>query len=128
MKIVIDACMSPAWIACLAEGGHDAVHWSTLGDPRAKDRTVMAWAVREGRIVLTNDLDFGAILAATGATSPSVLQIRTEDVLPDTCGARVLAAPRRFGTEIELGALISVDARTDRARILPIRGSSRRPE
>jgi predicted nuclease of predicted toxin-antitoxin system len=73
MKIVVDMSMSALWVACLTDAGHDAVHWSSVGDARAKDRAIMEWAARSGRTVLTNDLDFGAILAATGAASPSVL-------------------------------------------------------
>lgn len=81
----------------------------------------MTWAVAGGHIVLTNDLDFGAILAATGGTSPSVLQLRTENLLPDGCGPRVLDALAQFHVELVAGALISIDERTQRAKVLPIR-------
>jgi predicted nuclease of predicted toxin-antitoxin system len=30
-----------------------------------RDRTIMEWSLTNGYIVFTNDLDFGAILAAT---------------------------------------------------------------
>ena len=32
--------------------------------------------------LLTNDIDYGALLFATAAASPSVIRIRTEDVRP----------------------------------------------
>lgn len=121
MKIVVDMNLSPDWVAWLGSLGHDAVHWTGVGDPRAKDAAIMAWAVGEGRVVLTNDLDFGAILAATCATGPSVLQLRTEDVLPDTCGPRIAAAIAQFRTELDAGALVTIHASSQRASVLPIR-------
>ena len=42
----------------------------------------MAWARENRYTVFTNDLDYGALLFATAASSPSVIQIRTEDIRP----------------------------------------------
>ncbi len=75
-----------------------------------------------GCIVFTHDLDFGAILAATQASGPSVIQIRAENVLPEGAGDAVIAAIRRFQDGLERGALISVDPARARARILPLEG------
>ncbi|MDR1489081.1 MAG: DUF5615 family PIN-like protein [Desulfovibrio sp.] len=65
MKLLLDMNLSPRWVAWLAGEGIEAVHWSTLGAPDAPDETIMAVARAEGYIVLTHDLDFSAILAAT---------------------------------------------------------------
>jgi predicted nuclease of predicted toxin-antitoxin system len=83
VKVLIDMNLSPDWVAVLQGQGWPAVHWSTVGDPRATDRTIMDWAVANGSIVFTHDLDFGTMLALTHATGPSVLQVRGQDVLPD---------------------------------------------
>jgi predicted nuclease of predicted toxin-antitoxin system len=40
----------------------------------------MAYAKLHGRIVLTHDLDFSAILAATKGDKPSVVQVRAGNV------------------------------------------------
>lgn len=42
----------------------------------------MAWARANDRIVFTHDLDFGRLLALAGRVGPSVMQVRTQDVLP----------------------------------------------
>ncbi len=47
-------------------------HWSEVGDPRATDKAILDWARKNGYWVVTNDLDFGDILAATNALCPSV--------------------------------------------------------
>lgn len=121
MKIVVDACLSPNWAEWLGSAGHDAVHWRTIGAVSAPDGVVLAWAAAHGHVLLSNDLDFGAILAASGDTVPSVIQVRTQDVLPEAIGPRVASALRQFEAELTAGALVSIDDRTNRVRVLPIR-------
>ena len=120
MKLLLDMNLSPRWAEVLRQAGHDTVHWSTVGRPEAEDAELMAWARVHGFVVLTNDLDFGAILAATQAEGPSVLQIRTEAV-SRYLGERLLRALERFERDLLAGALITVDERRERARLLPIR-------
>jgi len=120
MKFVIDMNLSPRWVEVFMAAGLEATHWSALGDPRATDRSIMQWARSNGYIVFTHDLDFGAILAATQASGPSVIQIRAENVLPEDAGDTVIAAIHRFQDELEQGALISIDPENARARILPL--------
>jgi hypothetical protein len=67
MRILLDMNLSPRWGPVLKDLGHECRHWSDIGDPRATDATIMAWARSHDQVVLTHDLDFGAILAATEA-------------------------------------------------------------
>lgn len=89
MKFVVDMNLSPGWVKVLSAAGWEAMHWSETGMPRAIDATILDWARSRGYIVFTHDLDFGAILAATGAAGPSVIQVRADDVLPETLGDTV---------------------------------------
>ncbi len=65
MNILIDMNLSPEWCQVFASIGWKAYHWSTIGDLRAADHTLMQWALEHDCIVFTHDLDFGALLAAT---------------------------------------------------------------
>lgn len=65
MKILIDMNLSPRWVAFLTQAGWEAVHWSTVGDPRATDQSLMAYAREQGYVLFTHDLDFGILLALT---------------------------------------------------------------
>ncbi len=65
MKFLIDMNLSPKWCGILRAAGWDSVHWSQVGAATAPDHEVMQSAAVDGRIVLTHDLDFGALLAAT---------------------------------------------------------------
>ncbi len=120
MKILIDMNLSPSWVDVLHEAGHKAVHWSTVGNAKDSDQTILLWARNHGYLVFTHDLDFGAILAATQTDSPSVIQIRTWDVSPENCKSLVLETIDEFSHVIGQGALISVDIKHRRVRILPI--------
>ncbi len=120
VKILIDMNLSPDWIPLLKQHGWTAVHWSTFGDSTAPDSLVMGWASRNAHVVFTHDLDFGTALALTHARGPSVLQIRGQEVLPDSAGQAVVAAFRQYEAELASGALVVVDSKKLRVRILPL--------
>jgi predicted nuclease of predicted toxin-antitoxin system len=80
----------------------------------------MAYAVQTGSVVFTHDLDIGAILASTSGSQPSVLQLRSQDVSPESMGAPVLAALRQFSAELAAGALVTIDPTRSRVRLLPL--------
>ena len=113
--------ISPAWISVLEEAGYAAIHWSTIGSPSAPDHEILAWAKTNSYVLFTHDLDFGAILAATRADAPSVIQIRTQDITPARAKDLVLSAIKIFGENLIQGALISVDEENSRVRLLPLR-------
>ena len=119
-QILIDMNLSPDWVPVLQRSGWQAVHWSNVGDPRATDRTIMDWALANSYIVFTHDLDFGTMLALTHAKGPSVLQLRSDDVLLDHLENVVVAALRQHETDLASGALVVVDEGKRRVRILPI--------
>jgi len=121
VKVLVDMNLPPSWIPLLERAGFEAVHWSTVGDPKSVDTTIMDWARERGYILFTHDLDFGSILASTGATGPSVIQARTQDVTPDHLGNLVINSLHQFEAILQAGATISVDEARMRSRILPLR-------
>ncbi len=120
MNILVDMNLSPAWADFLTGAGFTAVHWSNEGAPGASDREIMAWAAENDFIILTADLDFSAILAATQRRSPSVILVRSGSLALETVGGAVLAAIRQARVELIGGAIISVDAEKARIRMLPL--------
>ena len=120
MKIVIDMNLSPRWVQVLKDAGFEAAHWSAIGLATAKDSEIMAYAAVNNSIVLTHDLDFGAILAVTHGEKPSVVQIRAEDLRPEVIGKRVVNALHQMKAELESGALLTIDTKRIRLRLLPL--------
>jgi predicted nuclease of predicted toxin-antitoxin system len=120
MRVLVDMSLSPTWRETLERYGIEAKHWAEVGDPRAPDRDILEWAREHGFIVFTHDLDFGHLLALTHAAGPSVIQVRTEDVLPEAIGTVVLRALRQHEELLKAGVLIVIETADFRARILPI--------
>lgn len=121
MRLLVDMNLSPAWVPFLEAAGFEAVHWSSVGAPNAPDQIIADWARRHQHILFTHDLDFGAILAVTNALGPSVIQIRTQDVLPTSLGDTLVKVLRTCQSDLETGALVTVDKSRSRVRILPVR-------
>ncbi len=123
MKFLVDMNLTPRWVATLAAGEFEAVHWSSLGPADATDRHIMDLARADGYVVLTHDLDFTTILALTNWDRPSVVQIRAEDPSPEAIGAFVIAALKQAEEELAEGAVLTIDAARVRLRILPFRNA-----
>lgn len=120
MKLLVDMNLSPRWVSMLTDAGVEAVHWSTVGAMNAPDTEIMAYAMVNEFVVLTHDLDFSAILAATHGEKPSVVQLRADDVSPDVIGRQVLIALRQMEAELHEGALVTIDPNRTRLRVLPL--------
>ena len=103
----------------LLDAAHEAVHWSTVGKADATDSEIMAFAAANDHVVLTNGLDFAAILASTHHKKPSVVQIRTDDLDPNVIGTQIVAALQRAHKELEAGAHLTIEADRTRLRMLP---------
>ncbi len=121
VKLLLDMNLSPAWVACLQTQGWQVTHWLSVGPPSAPDQEIMRWARENGYCVLTNDLDFSAILAATRGEGPSVVQIRGQDLSPQTLGPTLIEVLREHAMKLAEGAIVSLDLRSARVRSLPLR-------
>ena len=120
MRILVDMNLSPSWVPVLESHGFSAVHWSSVGDGRAPDHVILRWALDNGCVVFTNDLDFGAILAIGRASAPSVVQVRTQDVTPERLTTLLVRALRQHEEILQHGALVTIDEARLRSRILPL--------
>lgn len=74
-KLLIDSCVSPAVTRRLRSEGHDAISILDLGsDPG--DQAILNLAVGEGRILVTIDTDFGALVFRDGLARVGVLRLK----------------------------------------------------
>ena len=123
MKLLIDMNLSPRWVSVLERSDFEALHWSDVGPLHAPDAEIMRFARNGDYVVLTGDPDFAAILAVTKGAKPSMAQLRADDVKPEAAAAIVIAALNAAPIELELGALVTVDAGRARVRLLPLGGT-----
>ena len=121
MKFLVDENLSERVAEVLVENGHDAVHVREIGLERADDPVVMERAESEGRVVVSADTDFGAILARSGKRAPSVILLRT--VLQRRAwsqAALILANLPQVAEDLEAGALVTIEDGRVRSRRLPL--------
>jgi predicted nuclease of predicted toxin-antitoxin system len=119
--LIVDLNLPPALVDRLAERGLQAVHWSRLGPLTARDEVILARARADGAVLVTHDLDFSAILAATGEDSPSVIQIRLQDLASNSVALVVEDLLAEHADSLRDGALVSVSESGARVRMLPLR-------
>jgi len=120
MKILLDMNIPLSYAALLAERGITAVRWSDIGPPNASDVEIMAYAHENNYVVLTCDLDFSAILSATHELKPSVAQIRASVLHAKQAVDLVASALIQNADKMEKGAILSIDLKKSRLRLLPL--------
>ncbi len=120
MKLLVDMNLSPHWVPLLVEAGMQARHWSEVGKPDASDLEIFDYAALNDYVILTYDLDFGAILAVGRGKKPSVAQIRSSDISPEAVALQVIRALLLMKADLEAGALLTIEADRTRLRVLPL--------
>jgi predicted nuclease of predicted toxin-antitoxin system len=86
MKILLDMNLTPGWARYLQSSGFEAVHWSQIGRPDAPDEEIMMYAAKQEFVVLTHELDFSAILAATKGKQAERHSDPSEEHYSGSCG------------------------------------------
>ena len=121
MKVLVDMNLSPVWVELFASHDIEAIHWSRVGAANAMDSEIMEYAKVHDYTILTYDLDFSAMLAGNRRDGPSIIQLRTGDIIPDKVAPLVINALGQWAGEIETGAILTIELSKARMRILPLR-------
>lgn len=90
MKLLIDANLSGRVAELLRAEGHDAIHVRDRGRMAAPDEVILRLALEEGRVVVSEDSDFSALLAHHRMSAPSFVLIRSAEPLRPEEQARLL--------------------------------------
>lgn len=99
MLFLADESCDFAVVRALRAVGHDVVAIRETS-PGVTDEVVAGRALREGRVLLTEDKDFGQLCWATSATSPGVVLIRHPSDARAFLGTSVVAAVDTLGDRI----------------------------
>jgi len=128
MRFLLDENLSPKVAAPLRAAGHDVTIAREVGLRTATDQVVIETARREARVLISADTDFGAILALSGAATPSfVLVRRAANRRPDEQAALILNNLETVVADLAAGAIVVLGETTLRIHRLPI-GEDSSPE
>lgn len=101
---------------------HDAVHVAEVGLLSASNASIMDWARADRRVIVTNDTDFGTLLAQQGAGGPSFVLFRhLQDRKAEELVSLLLANLDAVAKDLGAGAVVTLTPRHLRVRPLPIR-------
>jgi len=116
MKLLVDNALSPELARILQTAGHDAVHVRDRNLQHAADEVIFEAAAAEGRVIVSADTDFGAILTLRRQTHPSLILFRNPSPRRAEPQAQLLLTNLpSFRDDLEQGAIVVL--RLDRIRI-----------
>lgn len=120
MRLLLDQGLPRTAAALLRKAGMDTVHTGEIGLATAEDVEILAQTREEGRIVVTLDADFHALLALANAPAPSVIRIRIEGLRAAALSELLQILLHDWGEELAIGVVLTVQPGRVRLRRLPI--------
>lgn len=120
MRFLADMGVSMRVVEWLRSSGHDAVHLRNEGLQKLPNGEIFQKAIREKRIVLTFDLDFGEIVAASAGASIGVILFRLRNTRADFVVQRLKIVLEQSSEELAQGAVVLVEDGRRRVRRMPI--------
>lgn len=122
MRLLVDQNIARRVAALLRDAGHDAVHVAERGLAAAENGEILELARSEERVIVSEDTDFGALLAESGADAPSFVLIRgAEPATPDQQATMLIANLPGVAGDVEAGAIVVFAHGRLRVRPLPVR-------
>ncbi len=116
MRWLVDECVDAALVARLREAGHDVIYMAEIA-PAASDTEVIQRAQTDGRLLLTEDKDFGDLVFRRGRQVPGIVLLRIEPTMHALKSRRLDAAIDRFGDSL-FGRYMTVEEARFRSRVL----------
>ncbi len=120
MKFLADMGISPRSVEFLRDLQIDAIHLHELGLEQLPDGEIVAKARREAYIILTHALDFGELLALSGARLPSVVIFRLQNMRPANINRYLQQLIAQHKLMLDQGAIFIISENRIRIRSLPI--------
>ncbi len=106
MKFLLDACASSRSLRALLSGRQQDVRLAGDANPQSSDENLLDMALREGRIIITEDKDFGELVFVRRLPHPCIVrfvEMRVEDQV-----AAMKELLDRHTTDMQAGAMITV--------------------
>lgn len=120
VRILADIHISPRTVRFLNELGHDVMPMTSVLAPTAGDDEIVSEAIELQRVVLTQDLDFSEIVALSGRTEPSVVQLRLSDSKVENVNRRLELVLPMLEDDVSDGVIATIEDARVKIRSLPL--------
>ncbi|MCA9130862.1 MAG: DUF5615 family PIN-like protein [Planctomycetales bacterium] len=120
MKFLLDQGLPRSTVQLLSAAGVASEHVGDLGMSTATDEAILAEARTRDAVVVTLDTDFHALLALSGATTPSVIRIRLQGLRGDGVANILVQVIAAAQSELKAGSAVTVTNRRIALRKLPL--------
>lgn len=121
MRFLLDQNLSPLVAAHLNGAGHSAVHVRDIGLRDASDEQIMDVAVKDERVIVSQDTDFTNLLYYRKASGPSLLLLRNlAEVTAAQITELIMVNLPQLEDALAKGAVVSIVGDRLRVRRLPL--------
>lgn len=120
MKLLLDANLSPRLANLLNKQGIESVHVREHSLQHADDESIFDFAAGGDYVLVSEDTDFGEILAVRNASRPSVILLRSgEPLTVEEQAAMLVANLLSIVDELKAGSIVVFGRARIRVRRLP---------
>jgi predicted nuclease of predicted toxin-antitoxin system len=120
MKFLLDVGISPRLGELLMQQAHSYRHLPNHYSPKTNDVDILQIAIDNQEVIITHDLDFGALLAFSGNNQPSTILFRIHDIVPQLFHNLIINNWQTIEEPLIEGALVVIETHSVRIRKLPL--------
>jgi len=121
LKFIADIHISPLTVNQLQKAGYDIVRVTDKLHATSSDNEIVLLAYKEQAVIITQDLDFSAIVAQSGLQGPSVVSLRVSNAKPDMVTRILSKVLPLIEAELAEGSIVSIDEKEYRIKKLPVK-------
>ncbi len=119
-KLLADIHISPLTVAEIRAIGYEIHRVNDFISASASDVEVIELAILESAAIITQDLDFSALVAQSGLNKPSIVSLRVSDAKPHRISRILKIVLPQIEPDLQDGAIVSIEETEYRVRKLPI--------
>lgn len=121
LQFLADMNLLPLTISALRREDYHIRRLSDLLSFDATDADILALARQQGMVIITQDLDFSALLALGEYRSPGIVTLCLTNTRPDTVTQRLKQVLPHVEMALLEGSTVTVEDAVVRIRKLPVR-------
>ena len=113
-KLLLDQGLPRSTAILLRSHGWDIVHVAEIGLSSAQDIEILLHAFDNGRVVVTLDADFHALLMVNKLSAPSVVRLRLEGLKGEELAVVLEKVLADISADLAIGSMVTVNRNTIR--------------